>query len=112
MAIFLAVTLPVMILEVSLFWCAVLDIYCKDSSYMLCKGASAGMTCVEALCMCFSVVVSVFIVAISLLIVYWTGLPLWELIIPFAYSRLQSWVLWFPLMFFMPCCGFLWKWTT
>lgn len=106
--IFMCITLPVMILEIALYWIAIADIFCKGGRGECCCVALA--KCVKHSCFCFSMFVSFFALSLSYMLcsAHNTG-PL-DLVRLFVISRIQSWILWFPLWFLLPCLGFLHCW--
>jgi len=128
-----AVTLPVMILQVVLEKLAVLDMYFEGYLSMQYVGPMLGgccrcivsvVRCMKSCCFCCSLIIVIVTLLVTLAFVALTNtdeagnekIPLIEAIflplLPFAMSRLQSWLLWLPLDLLMPCCGFVHKWFT
>jgi len=107
--IFVFVTLPVMIFEVALYWIAIIHIYGQGGG--LCgKGLVGCSTAIGKCCFCAGLVLSAFMLGICFIYVMYVNLDLVELVRPFMVSRVQSWVLWFPIWFFLPCLGYLHVW--
>eukprot|EP00448_Togula_jolla_P042644 CAMPEP_0170569282 /NCGR_PEP_ID=MMETSP0224-20130122/453_1 /TAXON_ID=285029 /ORGANISM="Togula jolla, Strain CCCM 725" /LENGTH=265 /DNA_ID=CAMNT_0010891401 /DNA_START=24 /DNA_END=818 /DNA_ORIENTATION=+ len=104
-ALFVCVSLPVMILEVILYQLAVVDTHCDD-----CQCIRFLARLIKNSCLCCSLTFSISIVCFSGLIVTMNNEPLVDLVEPFCWARLYSWAVWFPVMFFMPCCGFCCAW--
>ncbi|CAE8686292.1 unnamed protein product [Polarella glacialis] len=109
MSIFVFVTLPVMLLEVVLYYVSIADMYCKGNC--CCDMIGRVGRCFKRCCFCASFLLAFQISTLSLLV-----MPdvfshhAQELLKPFLVSKLQSWITWFPLMTFMPCIGFLHSW--
>lgn len=128
------VTIPVMILQFILEKLCVIDIYFMDYSHRMyigscCQCIVQVIRAVKSCCLCCSCLLAAVVSSLSFLVLQYaaneedgvqgvevepekpwqaTLLPL----MPLAISRMQSWVLWFPLDLFMPCCGFLHKWIS
>jgi hypothetical protein len=107
--VFLFVTLPVMIWEILMYWLSVGDACCKGRG-CICDTISRIFGCCKTACFCFSLWFSLTVLCISLGLMSMTEAPWLDLLRPLAMSRLQSWVLWFPIYTFLPCFGFLWTW--
>jgi len=105
--IFAFITLPAMLLEVALYWFAISDVYFQGSA--CCRPIAALVGAVKRTCFLVALLVSGANVALSL---QWLGgLPPERMIHPFLVSRMQSWLIWFPVWFLMPCLGFFHYWS-
>jgi len=106
--IFVVITLPVMLIEIALYWLNIGDIFCRGSRWLDCL--ADGVVCVRNGCVCISVFVSFVCLAISYLVVQARDEDLRGLTYPFVMSRLQSYVMWFPIWFLLPFLGFWHCW--
>lgn len=110
-ATFVAVTVPVMIWEIALYWINIGDIFCKGRGGV-CDCMSRCFRCFKNCCLCFSVLFSLLVLFVSYRWASNNNINIQGVVHPFLVSRVQSWVLWFPLWTFLPCLGFLWGWCS
>lgn len=103
--IFLAITLPVMVIEVALYWLSVGDIFFKGGRLAFCGDV---MACLKHGCFCSSLTVSVLALLLSYLAL--GGEQPGLLVYPFLMSRIQSYVTWLPVWMLLPCIGFVHCW--
>jgi len=104
-AIFFTITLPVMVIEIALYWLAVGGVFCKGTSLECCTQC---VRCLKTSCFCVSFVFSFAMLAISYLALG-NASPT-RLVYPFVLSRLQSYITWLPLFILLPCIGFVHTW--
>lgn len=104
--VFFTITLPMMVIEASLYWLAVGGIFCRGG---VCHCVTHIVDFIRACCLGFSLIVSTFAILLSLLTLG-NADPM-KLIRPLVMSRMQSYVIWFPLWFLLPCVGFLQVWS-
>jgi len=109
--ILLWITLPVMIWETMLYFINTADMHFEDRGYRACNFLVYGLRCVRELWTCIALAAALVVATISLVIIAVSGAPAKRLLRPLLVSRVQSWVLWFPLWFFLPFMGFLHGWT-
>eukprot|EP00443_Scrippsiella_acuminata_P017345 CAMPEP_0115186476 /NCGR_PEP_ID=MMETSP0270-20121206/10000_1 /TAXON_ID=71861 /ORGANISM="Scrippsiella trochoidea, Strain CCMP3099" /LENGTH=238 /DNA_ID=CAMNT_0002599599 /DNA_START=124 /DNA_END=840 /DNA_ORIENTATION=- len=102
-AIFMGITLPVMLIEVALYWLSIGDIFCKGG----CCAQIVGGT--KNCCLCVSLFISAICILASLAFI--GDHDPYGLIKPFLISRCQSYVTWFPIWFILPCLGFAHCWS-
>lgn len=80
--------------------------YCKDNAVVAgttrlcqCAALSSGVAC------------GIFTLFLSMVLVLTnTSCQFEDQISLAARSRLRSYLLWFPMMLLMPCCGYVWRW--
>jgi len=101
--IFMGITLPVMLVEVALYWLSIGDIFCKGGC---CAEIVGGL---KNCCLCVSLCISAICLLVSY--VWMEGQDPVGLIKPFLISRCQSYVTWFPIWFILPCMGFAHCWS-
>eukprot|EP00928_Gymnodinium_smaydae_P025330 TRINITY_DN20213_c0_g2_i1.p1 TRINITY_DN20213_c0_g2~~TRINITY_DN20213_c0_g2_i1.p1 ORF type:complete len:263 (-),score=44.88 TRINITY_DN20213_c0_g2_i1:312-1100(-) len=119
-SILIFVTLPVSVIEVVLYWLAIIDIYLKDQDLLprwkIDDYFQSGLKLVaRGIFCCFStmsVVYAVLVTIISGLVLHIIGCPIDYLVYPFMVSRVQSWILWFLTWTFSPYIGFIHSWCT
>lgn len=102
--IMLFITTPVMFVEVALYLFAMYsNVYCRDGRLCICCKRSFFVA---------SLAVSAVVLLVSSEMLRASGQGISEeLVHPFLVSRLQSWMVWFPLWFVMPCLGFWHYWN-
>jgi len=105
--VFLAVTLPVIIWEIALYWIVVGDAFCKGR----CDMAGSCMAAFQRCCFCASLFCAVVCAFGAMMIVYGSKSTAYKLFLSVATSRVQSWVIWFPIWTFLPYLGYLHCWT-
>jgi len=116
--IFLFITLPIMVWEILLYWVAVLEMYFQSrhlgtvNDYHINLDCVAWcLRCVKRCCLCEALCASAIVSVLSLFVMLASGAPVSDLLRPFWISRLQSWIFWFILWFFLPWpLGFLFVW--
>jgi len=109
----LLVTLPVMIVEKSLHFVAERDDLLKDSRSVMGRAMYRCAVAVKRACFGAAVVCAALtFCACGVPIITWYAKErsVEDLFAPYIASRLQSWLVWFPMKMLMPCSGFLWKW--
>eukprot|EP00927_Polykrikos_kofoidii_P071350 TRINITY_DN6761_c1_g1_i1.p1 TRINITY_DN6761_c1_g1~~TRINITY_DN6761_c1_g1_i1.p1 ORF type:complete len:259 (-),score=25.23 TRINITY_DN6761_c1_g1_i1:28-804(-) len=112
-AVFFLITLPVMVLQVVMEKLAVAESCFRDDARG--RGVKDHLFAFMRLlalttncgCMIITFMITVIAVGFSFFVV---RKNIQEAISPFLVSRVQSWLLWFPLNMLMPCCGFLACW--
>eukprot|EP00415_Alexandrium_ostenfeldii_P000849 UN0849 len=122
LAIYVGVTLPVMLVESVLYQLAVLEHRFRDRFQdrrrcgCLCRGVCRRVMILARILRYFA-----FSTAIAASLVVAALVFLWlvpardcnvrDLVVELLISRLQSWVTWFPIWFLLPCRGFLAGWS-
>mmetsp|Transcript_14862 Transcript_14862/g.42630 ORF Transcript_14862/g.42630 Transcript_14862/m.42630 type:complete len:256 (-) Transcript_14862:69-836(-) len=104
--VFVVVTLPIMIWEIALYWVVISDSFCKGRCDMMLPCVSQCKKC----CFMASLFVTAFLVLIAMMIVLGTRATAYKVFLPVATSRVQSWIVWFPIWIFLPYLGFLHYW--
>lgn len=115
------VTLPLIVLQMILEALVTLDFTFEeagekaDERVGLGIGSACGLCaslvrCCKNCCLCYGLLLTAACVGLAEVACSQQGTSLAEIVPAFAASRLQSWLLWFPIDFFLPCCGFLALW--
>lgn len=107
--VLVCVTLPVMIWETVLTYLSIGDAYCKGRG-VCCDCIAFCVKWIKNMCLFWSFICACFLAGIAAWILHGRGAEFSTLLWPLALSRLQSWVLWFPIWTFLPVLGFLWTW--
>jgi len=111
--IFIFITLPVSLIEVALYWLSVGGIFCTSLPGPFKACCMGSVWCLKHSCLCMSMLVSVSVLSLSLLLLELdeSSMQHPEHLVDFFWiSRLQSYIMWFPIWFLLPCLGFLHVW--
>mmetsp|Transcript_67735 Transcript_67735/g.218859 ORF Transcript_67735/g.218859 Transcript_67735/m.218859 type:complete len:282 (-) Transcript_67735:73-918(-) len=104
--VFVCVTLPVMIWEIALYWIAIADMFCKGR----CDCILPCITAFQKCCLCGSVAIALFFAILAMIIVHFAGADIYKVFYPVISSRVQSWLVWFPIWILLPYLGFAHCW--
>mmetsp|Transcript_55556 Transcript_55556/g.180288 ORF Transcript_55556/g.180288 Transcript_55556/m.180288 type:complete len:175 (-) Transcript_55556:89-613(-) len=104
-AIFIFITIPVMVFETGFYYLSVSHLCCRGGT---CHCLTYCVRCCKLYMGCCTVMYLLIQLAVCYAILRGTDMEVaaW----PFALSRFQSWVIWFPLWSLMPCLGFCHGW--
>lgn len=113
--VFGCVTMPVSMFEIFMYQLGVLDTWCRgrgrgSRGRQFCDCLANAMKALRIFCISFALAMALMVFAMSIIIIAATEAPLGSLMKPFLLAEVQSWVVWLPLYFFMPCKGFLHRW--
>lgn len=101
----LYVSLPLMLWEFALYWINIMDIYCRGRCFEKCGRAFKNII------LLISVAGGAFFAWIAIAVILpEADEPLSRLLGKLLNSRVQMWIVWFPLYFFAPFIGFLPVW--
>eukprot|EP00418_Pyrodinium_bahamense_P087233 CAMPEP_0179060206 /NCGR_PEP_ID=MMETSP0796-20121207/25746_1 /TAXON_ID=73915 /ORGANISM="Pyrodinium bahamense, Strain pbaha01" /LENGTH=260 /DNA_ID=CAMNT_0020756981 /DNA_START=55 /DNA_END=837 /DNA_ORIENTATION=- len=104
--VFVCVTVPIIIWEVILYWVSVSDMFCRGR----CSSVLPCIASCKRCCFMASLFMALVLAGCGLLIVYLSKATMYQLFLPMASGRVQSWILWFPIWTFLPYVGFAHGW--
>lgn len=104
--VFVFVTLPIMLVEVALYWIAIGDVFFKGR----CDCIAATIRCFKSCCFISLVLLTIMVAGMSCIAVVAAKAEMKLMWYPVATARVQSWFMWFFIWTFLPYLGFAHGW--